>query len=911
MKSSKNRTIKALSLVLAILSTATFCLTGCKPKKPPVTSNTSESISGSSGSSGSTTTTYYDNLTDPLVFSSAECDKVFNPFFSTNAADSSVVGMTQIGMLTNDELGNPVYGENEAVVALDYAVTSEGTTEDVDLYTTYHFVLKNNVKFSDGKPLTIKDVLFNLYVYLDPVYTGSSTIYSTDIVGLKEYRTQESDETEQDAFNDMFEREAEDRVRALVEACEEVHERINDGQYKLSEFKKALADYCDELGGSNDEENYYANIVEDYESACKLFKEEIETDYTNSIGSNPADVKFYDKDNNEHKGLFSTEVELFLYNEGFISWSKKDAKLSSSLVTNVSDLKNWTKQQAIDKVYASMIPGRIVEVISYWATASNLFTDITNAEKEKYFADESNITYKNISGIQFANRNKTVTVNGKDYPAPTYNADGSVKSGNEVLTIKIKNVDPKAVWNFSFGIAPMHYYSNAEQIEKFDFETHFGVEMGSKTFMNDVVKSPAKIGVPLGAGPYAASKASGGINNIQAGEFYDKGVIYFERNPYFVMGEAKIKKVRYQVVSSARMLDSLYTKAIDFATPNAKVETIDELNKKKGEGIRNKSVRTMGYGYIGINAGKVPDLEVRQAIMHTINTQECVDYYRTTAAAIHRPISLESWAYPRDNKGNPSATAYYPYVGSPIPENLDVVNPAYAEFVEDKGYSAGEKMTEADQKEFITGLIENAKSNFSLNANGVYVSRNGSHTLKYTFTIAGEETDHPAWDAMYHAASILNKWGFDITVTTDANALSKLSSGDLTVWAAAWGSTIDPDMYQVYHKDSNATSVNNWGYPQIKLGRDDKYDYEWGIIEELSDYIDQGRKTNDQNKRKEIYSKALDLVMQLAVELPTYQRDDLFAYNANKIDEGSLYMTPTSFKGLTSDLHLVSLVTER
>ena len=52
---------------------------------------------------------YYDNETSPLVFSSAEVDKVFNPFFSTSAADGSVVGMTQIGMLSNDKDCKPVY----------------------------------------------------------------------------------------------------------------------------------------------------------------------------------------------------------------------------------------------------------------------------------------------------------------------------------------------------------------------------------------------------------------------------------------------------------------------------------------------------------------------------------------------------------------------------------------------------------------------------------------------------------------------------------------------------------------------------------------------------------------------------------------------------------------------------------
>ena len=156
---------------------------------------------------------------------------------------------------------------------------------------------------------------------------------------------------------------------------------------------------------------------------------------------------------------------------------------------------------------------------------------------------------------------------------------------------------------------------------------------------------------------------------------------------------------------------------------------------------------------------------------------------------------------------------------------------------------------------------------------------------------------------------ILNKVGFNVRVQTDANALNKLASGALTVWAAAWGSTIDPDMYQVYHIDSKATSTLNWGYNAIKQNNGGKYDVELELVRDLSDLIDQARETNDQTIRQRIYKEALDIVMQLAIELPTYQRDDLFAYNTNKIDVSTF--TPQNelspYKGLTGDIHLVSL----
>ena len=810
--------------------------------------------------------------------------------------------MTQIGMLGNDEAGNVVYGDSEGVIVKDMEITTKGVI-DKDQTTTYNFVLKNNVRFSNGTYLTIKDVLFNLYVYLDPVYTGSATLYSTDIVGLKEYRTQESDEKEQLGFQERFQNAATARINALADACESITDEHND----LTEdsFLSLLNEYKEQFTGTDI--TTYDNIVKDYQKALELFKEELENDYSNSIDSYE-DVKFYDENGKVYEHLFTTDVESFLYNEGYVSWSKKDAKLSSSLVKNPEDLKSWTKAQAIEKIWIDKIPQDIQEIILYWATSTNLNTYIVNEEMEIYYSQADARKYKNISGIKYANKDESVIVNGIEYKPVHENSDGTI-DGNQVLSITINDVDPKAIWNFAIGVAPMYYYSNEEQIRKFDYVENFGVEYASQTFMENVVKDPKKIGVPVGAGYYAASKIDGGIENIQAGDFLSRNVVYFERNPYFVLGPAKIKKVRFQVVNSSQINNSLYSGEIDFAEPNAKPETISELNSKKDEGIGNTSIRTSGYGYIGINAGKVQDIKVRQAIMHAINTQETVNYYRTTAVAIYRAMSKSSWAYPKN------ATAYYPYIGDAIPENLSVVNPDYADYIakvaKTRGTTvskmAGQKLTEQEQKDFLIGLIEDA--GYTKNSSGIYAK--GSTKLEFTFTVAGEETDHPAWSAMWHAGELLNKIGMNITVQTDANALKKLSSGALTVWAAAWGSTIDPDMYQVYHKESKATSVLNWGYKQILQNVGNKYEYENRILDDLSDLIDQGRHTNDQAERTAIYSDALDLVMKLAVELPTYQRDDLFAYNTNKIDVNTFNKNTSSYKGLTADLNQISLVVEK
>ena len=124
------------------------------------------------------------------------------------------------------------------------------------------------------------------------------------------------------------------------------------------------------------------------------------------------------------------------------------------------------------------------------------------------------------------------------------------------------------------------------------------------------------------------------------------------------------------------------------------------------------------------------------------------------------------------------------------------------------------------------------------------------------------------------AANILNKNGFDITVTTDIGALQKLATGNLQVWAAAWSSGVDPDMYQVWHKDSTATSVKNWGYDVILNDTTGTYDYEKEIIAGtatnplcLSYLIEKGRSTTNEDERTGFYVQAYEYVMKLAVEI--------------------------------------------
>ncbi len=895
--SNKSKLAKML-LALGVVSTGVGALASCGGSNNDNTNTNSNTNTG----------TNQNNEQRPFTMATQEVDQVFSPFFASSTADSSVVSMTQIGMLANDKNGNPkTRKQGASVVTYDYQIVYDQTSNT----STYYFVLDNSIKFSNGSALTMKDVLFNLYVYLDPTYNGSSTMYSTDIVGLKAYRYQTEDENEQDSYMDGYNAQADARIEALITAYNDITDDWSaDEDITEAAFRDKLVAYATE----NEDEN----LVEDFDTAKKLFTEEVESDYQTAHSASPTDyedqfldengeIVYFDDNGNpvgsgdSYKGTyksypFKTEAEFYLYNNGYIKWNKKEMKFEFTSYNSLAEVRQLTKQDCINLVYDDYMPAQLDSIVSAWQTASELKTKIANDLAKAAIDAAGGKKFQNISGIKFANKDEAVTVNGITYAKAAYNSDGSA-SNNEVLSITINGQDPKAIWNFSFGVAPMYYYSSEEEIAKFDYVSNFGVSYNDQNFRDNVLKDSNKIKIPVGAGAYKASSSDG--KEAKVGTFYDGTTIYFERNEYFQDGEhgeaAKIKYIYFRVTPTESVLSSLYSGSVDYCEPSAKVETVTELNGKKSEGYETSNAKNQGYGYVGLNASKVKSIYVRRAIMHSINVDTISSYYGTNASTIYRSMSSESWAYPK------GSTAYYPYIGGAIPADLSNVYPAYKEFVTSKGYAAGTVMNEDQQVEYIQYLITTL--------GGIQLANGKYSDLSYTFTIAGASEDHPAYNAFVAAKTLLNKAGLSITVKKDSQALVKLTSGQLEVWAAAWSSSLDPDMYQVYHKDSKATAILNWGYNAI-YSDTATYATEKSIIDSLSKKIMSGRQTTDQDERKAIYSDCLDMVMELAVELPTYQRTDLSAYNGKVVD-GTTFVTGdelTSLTGVTSKLWRTSLV---
>ncbi len=163
-------------------------------------------------------------------------------------------------------------------------------------------------------------------------------------------------------------------------------------------------------------------------------------------------------------------------------------------------------------------------------------------------------------------------------------------------------------------------------------------------------------------------------------------------------------------------------------------------------------------------------------------------YYGDTATIINYPMSNTSWAAPSVTDD-----------GYKIAYSTDVDgNEIYtSDMSGDTKYAAALQAA--------LGYFEAAGYTVE---NGQVTAAPAGAKMEYTVNIgASGNGDHPSFQVLTNAAAALKTIGFTLTVNDLANAsdlYSSYQSGVAEGWVAAWQSTNDPDMYQLY--DSNGST---------------------------------------------------------------------------------------------------------
>ena len=165
--------------------------------------------------------------------------------------------------------------------------------------------------------------------------------------------------------------------------------------------------------------------------------------------------------------------------------------------------------------------------------------------------------------------------------------------------------------------------------------------------------------------------------------------------------------------------------------------------------------------------------------------------------------------------------------------------------------------------------------------------------MNYEIIIAADGAgDHPSFAILADAKAAFEKIGFTLEINdpSDSNVLwDSLNAKTQEMWTAAWQATVDPDMYQTYH--SEAVNSNHY---QIKDA-------------ELDANIMDARSSDDQSFRKAVYKDCLDIIMDWAVEIPVYQRQNCVIYSPERVNADTFTKDVTTFYKWTKEIENVEM----
>lgn len=704
-----------------------------------------------------------------LVLAETGFEGKFSPFFASSASDQDVIDLTQLGLLGADRKGemilNGIEGETREYNGTDY--TYYGTsdcvvTENDDGTVTYDIKLRDDLKFSDGEPVTIDDVIFSMYVFLDPTYDGSVTMYSTPIVGLEEYRNSMSTLS-----------------KLIAEAGEDNTDYTNFTEEQQKAFWDAVND-----GGVK-----FAQEIVDYMMANGA------TDVTSAAAGWGFDLP----DGADAKAFFLAIGEQYDW-----SFSAMEAESAGSALSE-------------------LIPE---DVYAYSTTGVNVGNAVAN-----------------VAGI--------------------------VKTGDYSMTLTTSELSTTMIYQLQMPIAPLHYYGD-ESLYDYD-NNSFGFVKG------DLSGVRSKTSAPLGGGMFTFSK-------------YSDGVVYLDANPDYFNGAPKVAHVNMKETQEADKITGVQAGTIDISDPSYSLEVADQIADINGvEGEDGPVITTRlkdyrGYGYIALSAKNVnvggdpssqASKDLRKAIMTVIAAyrDEGIDsYYGDTATVINYPMSNTSWAAP-------SVTD-------------DGYQIAYSTDVDGNEIYTSDMKSEDKYAAALQAALGYFEAAGYTVANGQITAAPAGAKMEYQVNIgASGNGDHPSFQTLTNAAAALKTIGFTLTVNDMANAsdlFASYQSGAAEGWVAAWQSTNDPDMFQLYHSQgaTNYYAIND---------------------ADLDELIMAARQTTDQEARKAMYKEAMEIILDWGVELPVYQRSEATIFSTERVNIDTIAKDQTPYWTYKSELNNLEL----
>lgn len=830
---------KLLALLLVVVMVAALFV-GCKSADQNKTTTAAPETKGgeeetkTQGESTEAPTEPTTPVNDtPLVVAYSPFSQKFSPFYADTAYDQDVAGMVGLGLMTTDRMGGIIYnaieGETVPYNGTDYTYTGVADLavnyDETNDITVYSAKIRDDLKFWDGEPVTAKDILFTYYTYLDPAYVGSTSLSSYDIVGLRNWRTQTSDE--------VFEK----------------YGNIADAIYAAGrEGYVANDDYSEELYNA-----YWTELDANWTATCQAIVDNVVANY----GSDDYVQAYFNPDYTWEQ-ISADDGLKVAFGMGMWGFGAFDDDGNFTDGTNTWDLKETFP--TIEDFYNATFA-------KYEGDADAFYSTEKTGNEEGPILDVTKSHFISTYGPQ-----------DPDMGGKGVNSIEGIKMVDDyTVEVTVKGYSAPAVYSIlGITITPLHYYGD---VNKWDPDNGlYGFEEGNL----EKVKSLTE--VPRGAGAYIF-------------ESYKDKVVTFTANPYYYKGEPKIKTVMFKETAAAEVATAVKTGDADAGemtgsrTRFEEVASINSNGEITGDVITTSKVDNLGYGYIGMNAdtmniGGEPASDASKALRKGIATILAVyrdvaydSYYGEAASVIQYPISNTSWAAPQASDP-----------GYKVAFSVDAAgNDIYtADMTADQKYEAA-KAAALTWFEAAGYTVENGK---------VTAAPEGGRTSFEVIIPADGTGDHPSYNVLTMAKDALESIGIELIINdpADSNVLwDALDAGQQDLWCAAWGSTIDPDMYQIYH------SNNIVG----KGGTDSNH---YHIADpELDELIMEARSSDDQSFRKATYKQCLDIIVDWAVEIPCYQRQNCIIFSTQRINIDTLTPDITTFWGWMSEIEKLEM----
>ena len=455
--------------------------------------------------------------------------------------------------------------------------------------------------------------------------------------------------------------------------------------------------------------------------------------------------------------------------------------------------------------------------------------------------------------------------------------EGIVKTGDYGVRVTLTEVDATAIYQLGVPIAPLHYYGDTKL---YDYDKNmFGFEKGD---LNGV---RSKTTQPMGAGPYKFIK-------------FENGVVSFEANKNYYLGAPKTRYVQFLESQDQDKLNGVITGTIDVTDPSYSVDTVKAISAENSNGevtgdkITTNTVNNLGYGYLGISANAVnvggePGSDASKALRKAFATvyaryrDVTVDsYYGPAASVINYPISDTSWAAPQ------KTDADYAIAFSKDVDGNDI-------------YTSGMSDDEKDQAALDAALGFFEAAGYTVEGGKVTAAPEGA-SMEYEVWIPADGAgDHPSFMMLNLASDAMAKIGITLNVKDLANSSdlwTGISADQVPMWCAAWGATPDPDMYQVY-------------YSGVESGKEPGgSNYMYDIADpELDELILDARTNMDQSYRKAMYKSCLDIIIDWAVEVPVYQRQNAIIFSTERVKMDSVTPDITTYYGWLKEIQNIEL----